>query len=241
MPINRPEQNKPESINTNGQPAFQSDKITLLKARAVEQNTKPAMIKLKRVFEPFHYHVFAAVLGVFSMAAVVVGNAASADVGLPDRLELGEPKVVILKSARKLHLFDGSDLIRTYDIALGFNPVGQKMIEGDGRTPLGKFRICTKNPDSAYSRFMGIDYPDPPAAVRALHSGLISPGEHSGILSAHRDQRCPIWTSALGGGIGIHGHGSKSDWTAGCVAMDDRDVEELFAVLRLGDPVEILP
>ncbi len=199
------------------------------------------MSKLKRIFEPFHYYVFAAVLGIFSLAAVVVSHAANVPVDLPVRLELSEPRVVILKSARKLHLFDGSDLVRTYDIGLGFKPVGQKVCEGDGRTPLGHFRICTKNPDSAYSRFMGIDYPDPPAAVRALRSGLISPGEHSGILSAHREKRCPIWTSALGGGIGIHGDGSRSDWTAGCVALDDRDVEELFNVLRLGDPVEILP
>ena len=50
-----------------------------------------------------------------------------------------------------------------------------------------------------------------------------------------------IWTTSLGGGLGIHGHGAGSDWTAGCVALDDHDVEELFNVLRLGDPVEILP
>jgi len=198
-------------------------------------------MKFKRILEPFHYYLFAAFLGIFSLAAVVVGNAANVQVELPVRLELTEPKVVILKSARKLHLFDGANLVRTYDIALGFNPVGQKMVEGDGRTPLGRFRICTKNPESAYSRFMGIDYPDPPAATRALHAGLISQGEHSGILAAHQQKRCPIWTTSLGGGIGIHGHGAASDWTAGCVALDDRDVEELFAVLRLGDPVEILP
>jgi murein L,D-transpeptidase YafK len=197
-------------------------------------------MKFKRILEPFHYYLFAALLGIFSLAAVVVGDAANVQVELPIRLELTEPRVVILKSARKLHLFDGADLVRTYDIALGFNPVGQKMLEGDGRTPLGQFRICTKNPDSAYSRFMGIDYPDPPAALRALRSGLISAGEYSGIMSAHQDQRCPIWTSALGGGIGIHGNGTRTDWTAGCVALDDHDMEELFDVLRLGDPVEIL-
>ena len=160
---------------------------------------------------------------------------------LPPRLELDQPRVVILKSARKLHLFDGSSLVRTYDIALGFNPAGPKRVEGDGRTPLGKFRICTKNPDSAFHLFMGIDYPDPPVAFGALREGLISAGEFSSIIAAHEGERCPIWTSALGGGIGIHGHGTFTDWTAGCVAMDDRDVEELFGVLRLGDTVEILP
>lgn len=198
-------------------------------------------MNFKRILKPVHYYLFAAILGIFSAAVVVVGNAASVQVEMPSRLELDKPRVVVLKSARKLHLFDGDDLVRTYDIALGFNPVGQKMVEGDGRTPLGRFRICTKNPDSAYSRFMGINYPDPPAATRARRSGLISVGEYSGIMAAHQDQRCPIWTTSLGGGIGIHGNGNRSDWTAGCIALDDRDVEELFNVLRLGDSVEILP
>lgn len=192
-------------------------------------------------FRHFHYSLFAVGLVLLGFAVVVVGNAASVSIDLPKRLELSAPRVVVLKSTRKLYLFDGSSLVRTYDIALGFAPVGQKLMEGDGRTPLGKFRICTRNPESAYHLFMGIDYPDPPAALRALRKGMISAGEYSEIVDANQNTRCPLWGSSLGGGIGIHGHGTLTDWTAGCIAMNDADVEELFSVLRLGDSVEILP
>jgi len=192
-------------------------------------------------FSHLHRSLFVSVVMLATLAVVVVGNASDVSVQLPGRLELVHPRVVVLKSARKLHLFDGSVLIRTYDIALGFAPVGQKVVEGDGCTPLGRFRICTKNPDSGYHRFLGINYPDPAAANRAHRDGLISLGERSSIVAAHKNNRCPVWSSALGGGIGLHGSGTATDWTAGCIALDDRDVEELFDVLRLGDSVEILP
>ena len=158
-----------------------------------------------------------------------------------EKLEVREPRVVILKSKRKLHLFDGDELVRSYEIALGPRATGPKNKRGDGRTPEGIFRVCTKNEDSPYHRFMGISYPDPAAAERGLRQGLISYGEALGIIEAHALNRCPSWTTALGGGIGIHGCGTQSDWTAGCIALANEDAGELFGVLRLGDPVEILP
>ena len=158
-----------------------------------------------------------------------------------EKLEVREPRVVILKSKRKLHLFDGAELVRSYEIALGSRATGRKTRRGDGRTPEGLFRVCTKNKDSPYHRFMGISYPAPAAAERGLRHGLISYGEALGILEAHAANRCPSWTTALGGGIGIHGRGTQSDWTAGCIALANEDAGELFSVLRLGDPVEILP
>jgi murein L,D-transpeptidase YafK len=161
--------------------------------------------------------------------------------GSEDRLDVRNPHVVVLKSKRKLHLFDGQRLVRTYDIALGPHAIGQKFRQADGRTPEGRFRVRTRNDRSKYCRFLGIDYPDPAAAQRGLRDGLISYGEFKEIIEAHATGRCPLWTSALGGGIGIHGHGTDGDWTAGCVALADEDVKELYRVLRLGDVVEILP
>ena len=64
---------------------------------------------------------------------------------------------------------------------------------------------------------------------------------NSDVIAAHETNRCPSWSTALGGGIGLHGHGSAGDWSAGCIALDDTDIEELFDVLRVGDQVEILP
>jgi len=186
-----------------------------------------------------------ATLGTLALAAwtttSVIGR------GLPELTtteplrEVRHPHVVVLKSKRTLHLFDGDRLVRIYPIALGTQPSGQKLHAGDGRTPEGKFRICSRNPQSKYHRFLGIDYPDVPAAQRGLHDGLVSFGEFRDVVIAHNAGRCPSWSTALGGGIGLHGHGSAGDWTAGCIALDDADIEELYDVLRIGDEVEILP
>ena len=157
-------------------------------------------------------------------------------------IQLDFPHIVVVKSARKLYLCDGGKVIRSYPITLGRDPVGQKMRAGDGRTPIGRFRICTKNSDSANYRFLGISYPDRSAAQRGLHDGLLSPGEALAITQAHNAGRCPSWTTALGGGVGLHGSSSRLGLpTAGCIALADQYVAELFDVLRIGDEIEILP
>jgi murein L,D-transpeptidase YafK len=159
----------------------------------------------------------------------------------PPVVAVAEPRVVVLKHAHLLHLFDGERLVRTYPVDLGRSPVGQKQRENDARTPIGRFRVVTKNAESQYHRFLGLDYPDLAAVERGLRLGLISEGQATALRSAHEVGRCPDWSTELGGGIGIHGCRRGSDWTAGCLAMSDEHVEELFAVLRVGDPVEILP
>lgn len=154
---------------------------------------------------------------------------------------VNEPRLVVLKSKHVAYLFDGERLVRSYPIDLGFAPLGQKLREGDGRTPCGRFRIATKNSDSPYHRFLGLDYPHEEAVLQGLRVGLVSSGEAARIRAALAAGRCPDWSTALGGGIGIHGHRRGRDWTAGCVAVADEHIEELFAVMRIGDPVEILP
>jgi murein L,D-transpeptidase YafK len=140
-----------------------------------------------------------------------------------------------------MHLLDGGRLVRTYPVDLGAAPVGQKRRAGDGRTPLGRFRVATKNADSPYCRFIGLDYPDLAAVERGLTEGLISPGEAASIREALASGRCPSWTTGLGGGIGIHGRRIGRDWTGGCIALSDEHVQELYSVLRIGDLVEVLP
>jgi murein L,D-transpeptidase YafK len=180
------------------------------------------------------------------LAIVVVGVAFGHVLGRGQQEEepampVEAPRAVILKNQRALHLFDGEALVRTYAIDLGTAPVGQKRRKGDGRTPTGRFRVVTKNATSTYHRFIGIDYPNEEAVGWGLGQGLISPGEAVAIRDALAAGRCPDWGTALGGGIGIHGRGKGHDWTAGCVALSDPHVEELFSILRIGDPVEILP
>jgi len=179
--------------------------------------------------------------GVLLLMATGAGAIASGSRGARAVLALDSPRVVVLKGKRLLHLFDGDALVRSYSVDLGFAPVGPKLRQGDGRTPVGKFRIVTKNAKSPYHRFLGLDYPNGKTVAWGLATGLISHGEAASIRRALAAGRCPDWGTALGGGIGIHGRRIGRDWTAGCVALGDEHVEELYAVLRIGDPVEVLP
>lgn len=192
----------------------------------------------------------AGAVGVAALWAVssVAGDRVRADSTGPAiaPLTLRHPHVVVLKSKRKLHLFEGHDLVRTYPVSLGPGPTGDKARAGDGRTPEGVFRICTKNQASEHHRFLGINYPSSAAARRGFKRGLLTRGEADAVRQADRANQCPPWTTALGGGIGLHGGGVRNatgqvDWTAGCLALSQAHIEELFDVLRIGDQVEILP
>ena len=189
---------------------------------------------------------------VLAGAGRLIGSGPEAD---RTALKVDHPRLVVLKSRRVLCLFDGDRLMRTYPIDLGREPVGDKRLRDDGRTPEGQFRVVSKNADSPYHRFLGIDYPHRATARWGLDRGLISAGQAASIGAAIDVGRCPDWGTALGGGIGIHGGRTLAglppraaddanrtrDWTGGCIAVGDFEVEELFAVLRIGDPIEILP
>lgn len=159
----------------------------------------------------------------------------------PLKLPLREPRVVVRKKARDLSLYDGSRLLRRYPVVLGANASGDKEREGDRRTPEGTFYICTRNGASRYHKFMGLSYPAPPDAARGLKARRISRAEHDAILEAHRRKECPPWKTALGGEVGIHGGGIDRDWTLGCIAVTNDAVDELWAALKIGDPVVIEP
>lgn len=174
----------------------------------------------------------------FGLARVVAGGTGR---GSNPTLDVSAPHVVVLKAKRLLHLFDGERLIRTYPIDLGLEPFGQKHRKDDARTPEGVFRAVTKNAESPYHRFIGLDYPGEEAVEWGLSHGLVSAGEAKSLRESLSAGRLPNWSTALGGGIGIHGRRKGVDWTGGCVAIADDAVEELFDVLRIGDRVEILP
>jgi murein L,D-transpeptidase YafK len=140
-----------------------------------------------------------------------------------------------------MELYDAGNLVKTYKIALGLNPVDDKRKEGDGCTPEGDFYVCTKNDRSKFHLFLGLSYPNEEDAKRGLESGLISHEEHAMILDALANRRRPPWDTRLGGEIGIHGEGTHVDWTQGGIAMENNDIEELFGIVDIGSPVSILP
>jgi len=148
-------------------------------------------------------------------------------------------RIVIYKEKRMLELWRADAIIKTYKVGLGFAPVGKKLKSGDGKTPEGSYYVCVKNPNSKFYLSLGISYPSPSDAQTGLDSKLITKDEYSRIVSAQRKGVTPPWNTKLGGEIFIHGRGSSSDWTWGCVALDDSEMKELFQIVEVGTVVEI--
>ncbi len=151
------------------------------------------------------------------------------------------PKLYIYKNDRKLLLVNNGVLVREYRIALGPTPSGDKLVRGDGRTPEGEFYICRKNPTSKFYKSLGINYPAPKHAEKALDYGAISMAEFREIMAASESMKFPPANTALGGDIYIHGGGTYEDWTKGCIAISNSAVDELFEVVAIGTPVEVKP
>ncbi len=152
-----------------------------------------------------------------------------------------EPRILVKKKDRKLYVFDGNKLRKTYNISLGFAPDGDKEIEGDGKTPEGDFYIFTKNPESSFFLSLGVSYPNIEDAKRGLEQKIITQAEHDEIVKAIGEKKMPLQKTKLGGEIYIHGGGCNKDWTAGCVALENEQIQEIFDNIEIGTSVRIEP
>ncbi len=159
----------------------------------------------------------------------------------PLKLPLVNPKIVVRKGARRLTLYAGGEAVREFPIALGFNPEGDKARQGDGRTPEGTFYVCVKNERSLFHLSLGLSYPNEEDAARGLRDKLITRRQYERIVNAIRNQRRPPWDTRLGGEIFIHGNGATGDWTWGCVALENKEIKELFDAVPMGTTVRIEP
>jgi murein L,D-transpeptidase YafK len=148
-------------------------------------------------------------------------------------------KIVVFKSRRRLMLYSNNKLVRVYRVRLGTDPVNDKIKEGDRRTPEGEFYVFTKNGRSAFYLSLGLSYPNVEDAERGLRDALITRQQYNQIVDAIRGKVAPPQNTPLGGQIYIHGNGSQSDWTWGCVALDDKDIRELFDAVPLKTTVVI--
>lgn len=135
-------------------------------------------------------------------------------------------RIVIEKAARRMQLYQDGKVVRTYRIALGFTPEGDKQRQGDGKTPEGEFTIDRRNSESAFHLSVGLDYPRPKDRARAAKGGY-SPG---GDIFIHGQP------NALPEGFKL-----KGDWTAGCIALTNAEMREVWAVTPIGTKVEIRP
>src|SRR3954469_659028 len=128
-------------------------------------------------------------------------------------LPLKNPKILVKKHDRQLFLFSNGKIVRTYRVALGLSPVGDKVRQGDRRTPEGDFYIFARNDKSAFYLSLGISYPNASAAERGLRDGLITKAQYAAIIQANKSKTTPPQNTKLGGDIYIHGRGTGSDWT----------------------------
>ena len=131
--------------------------------------------------------------------------------------------VVVNKGARKMYLLHNDEVLETYRIGLGFAPAGHKGIEGDGKTPEGQYFIDRRNPNSQFHLSLGISYPNAEDVARAEAAG-----------------------DDPGGEIFIHGRPKDVpreliDWTAGCIAVTNRQMEQIYAMVKNGTPIWINP
>ena len=155
--------------------------------------------------------------------------------------DLVAPRIEVFKSLRQMKLLDGDRLIKTYRIALGTNPIPPKKRQGDRATPEGTYFISHKNPSSQFHLSLAISYPNESDAKRGLKDGLITAAEYNAIRQATIHRKAPPWNTKLGGAIFVHGNGSSPDWTWGCIALDDRDIEELYRLAPARTPIVIYP
>jgi murein L,D-transpeptidase YafK len=154
-----------------------------------------------------------------------------------------ELTIRVWKGRHEMWLEDGDRILKKFHVALGKNPAAGKLSRGDGRTPQGTYYICEKRPRSRFRRFLGISYPNIDDAERAFAQHLISADEWADIFFANVEQMIPPWSTAMGGRVGIHGYGGHPpvsiDWTEGCIAVSDADIDYLYDRVRLGTRVVI--
>ena len=156
-------------------------------------------------------------LGALLFAAVLSGCAQEVETYSGP----GVTRVAVFKESRRLYLMHGDQALRGYDIALGFSPVGDKKVSGDGKTPEGHYIIDRRNPESEFYLSLGISYPN-----------------RADIREARRRGADP------GGDIFIHGRGNvvqrlTRDWTWGCIAVTDPEMREIYKMVRTGTPISI--
>ena len=152
----------------------------------------------------------------------------------------------VYKSKRILYVVENQKIIKMCRVGLGPSPHGKKVEEGDGKTPEGTYYICTRNPRSKYTLFLGISYPGANDAQDAYRHKKISKQQLIAIEGAHAAGKRPPWDTPLGGEIGIHGGGVKeggriTDNTAGCIAVLDADISEIWRLAGYGTTVYIYP
>jgi murein L,D-transpeptidase YafK len=135
--------------------------------------------------------------------------------------------IVVHKAQHQLDLYSGDTLLKSYPVALGWHPVGPKTRQGDGRTPEGVYTIVRHNPASRYHLSLGISYPGPADVGNAILVGT-EPGN-------------AIMIHGIPNGKTVKPGEDWGDWTDGCIAVSDREIEEIYNAVQDGTTIIITP
>lgn len=165
--------------------------------------------------------LFSSLAATLALIPGVMQPAAASDFPLAD-------KILVEKGSRKLHLLNNGVPFRTFDIALGLAPEGDKEQEGDQKTPEGYYLLDGRNPDSDYFLSIHISYPNSSDRATAGKSG-VSPG---GQIMIHGQPNAPTFSAA---------YYAREDWTNGCIAVSNSDMIDIWLMTPNSVPIEILP
>ena len=163
------------------------------------------------------------------MAILIVGGAAIYSVrfnSLPANATVD--RLLLEKSARRLTVFRDDQALKSYTVALGRQPLGAKQFEGDGKTPEGVYTIDWRKENSSFQLALHVSYPQPSDAAKAVAVGRSPGGE--------------IMIHGIRNGLGFVGPLHRMhDWTDGCIAVTNAEIEELWRVVPNGTPIELRP
>ena len=175
------------------------------------------------------------------IVVALLGPAAATDADAPG-LVPGRPVIEIWKAQRRLEFRYGDYVDRQFKVSLGRAPHFAKEERGDYRTPVGRYYISDKHV-SRFHRFMHISYPNIDDAERGYQRGIINADQWADIFFANLNGNTPTPRTRLGGLVGIHGFGNREylpiDWTEGCVAVSNDEIEYLYDMAPVGTPVII--
>jgi len=157
--------------------------------------------------------------------------------------------LIISRSSQELKIMNGKEIIKQFHVAYGKGGKGAKRILGDEKTPLGVYKIINFKGDSQFHYFMQIDYPNLLDAWYGYKNKIISAAEFKNITTAIKNNNVPPQNTKLGGYIGIHGLGNTTDqklvihsevnWTQGCIAMTNEEINDLKKYVGIGTRVII--
>lgn len=161
----------------------------------------------------------------------------------------GNYELVIKRSEKRLLIQKDGEVLRSFHVALGSGGRKAKMKSGDRLTPLGKYHITQVRDSDRFHLFIQLDYPSVRDAITALKEDRISKAQYRKILDAHIFGNLPPQNTPLGGAIGIHGIGVETkdkleiheiaDWTKGCIALRNEEIEQLTKYISKGTQVTI--